>query len=142
MNSYKVMAKQSDLDKTYLRMAQEWGNLSSAERRKVGALIVRGNQIISDGFNGMPSGMSNACEDAEGYTKREVLHAESNALTKLCKSSQSSTGSTLYVTLSPCFNCAKLVYQAGISRVVYSEEYHDLEGITFLESLGVQVEKI
>ena len=120
-------------------MAEHWAQLSCAKRKKVGALIVKENQIISDGFNGTPTGFDNTCEDGEGKTKKEVLHAESNALMKIARSNQSCNEGTLYVTLSPCFNCAKLIHQAGISRVVFKERYSDEEGIYFLNKLGVNV---
>ena len=120
-------------------MAAVWSNLSYANRMKVGVLVVKDNQIISDGYNVTPSGFSNACEDENGETVKEVLHAETNALSKLARGSQSSVNSTLYTTLSPCFDCAKLIYQAGIIRVVCGEAYHDTSGIEFLRELGVQV---
>ena len=130
---------QRKLDETYMEMAQSWGKLSKANRKQVGALIVKNNQIISDGFNGTPTGFDNTCEDVDGKTKREVIHAESNALMKLARSSQSPEGATLYITLSPCFDCAKLIHQAGILRVVYKERYTDGSGIFFLRQLGVNV---
>ena len=136
------MAKQKKLDVVYLKMAYEWGKLSPANRKQVGCLIVSNSQIISDGFNGTPAGFDNNCEDEDGKTKREVLHAETNAIAKISKSTQSSEGSTMYTTLSPCFDCSKLIIQAGITRVVYSEKYHDLDGVEFLKKFGIQVEHL
>ena len=129
------MPKQIDLDITYLKMADEWGQLSKARRRKVGCLIVKDGQIISDGYNGTPAGYDNNCEYETrfGYeTKPEVLHAESNALMKLAKSTISSEDATVYLTMSPCFDCAKLIIQAGVRRVVYGDVYRDKMGINFL----------
>ena len=123
-------------------MAREWGNLSYCERRKVGALIVKGRMIISDGYNGTPTGMENICEDEDNYTKWYVLHAEANAIMKVASSTQSCSGATLYVTLSPCKDCSKLIYQAGIVRVVYIEQYKDTTGIDFLKDAGVEVVQI
>jgi dCMP deaminase len=132
-------------------MAEIWSELSNAFRKKVGALIVKNNTIISDGFNGTPSGFENECEYAvhnedgsfkEYQTKWYVLHAESNALAKVAKSTQSSDGATLYITLSPCKECSKLILQAGIKRVVYAEEYRDVGGLDFLRRAGVEVKKI
>ncbi len=120
-------------------MAREWGNLSYCERRKVGALIVKNRMIISDGYNGTPTGMENICEDEENYTKWYVLHAEANAIMKVASSTQSCSGATLYVTLSPCKDCSKLIYQAGIVRVVYIDQYKDTTGIDFLKDAGVEV---
>lgn len=141
------MPNQIDLDITYLKMAQEWGQLSKAKRKKVGCLIVKDGQIISDGYNGTPAGYSNECEFVnENFlpqatnkleTKPEVLHAESNALMKLAKSTNSSKGSTIYLTMSPCFECAKLIIQAGVVRVVYRETYRNLEGVGFLHSNNI-----
>ena len=133
------MAHQDSLDRAYMDIASRWGELSRANRKQVGALIVKDGQIISDGFNGTPAGFDNTCEDESNTTLPEVLHAESNALTKLCRSSQSSEGSTLYVTVSPCFECAKLIVQAGIQRVVCGEEYRLNKGISFLRECGVIV---
>ena len=133
------MASQDRLDAVYLKMAVEWGKLSTAERKKVGCLVVKDNQIISDGFNGTPAGFDNTCEDEEGKTKKEVLHAESNALMKLARGTQSCEGATLYTTLSPCFDCAKLIVQSGISKVICKKRYRIEDGISFLESWGVQV---
>ena len=134
------MPKQADLDKTYLKMTDEWGQLSKAKRKKVGCLIVKDGQIISDGYNGTPAGYDNTCEYETrfGYeTKPEVLHAESNALMKLAKSTNSSKGSTIYLTVSPCFDCAKLIIQAGVKRVVYSDTYRIETGIDFLRRNNV-----
>ena len=121
-------------------MAEEWSKLSYCKRRQVGALIVKDKMIISDGYNGTPSGFENICEDEDNYTKWYVLHAEANAILKVANSTQSCTGSTLYLTMSPCSNCSKLIHQAGIARVVYSEEYKDLSGIEFLNKAGVKTE--
>ena len=123
-------------------MAREWGNLSYCERRKVGALIVKDRMIISDGYTGTPTGMENICEDEENYTKWYVLHAEANAIMKVASSTQSCSGATLYVTLSPCKDCSKLIYQAGIVRVVYIDQYKDTTGIDFLKDAGVEVVQI
>jgi len=146
------MPKQIDLDVTYLRMADEWAQLSKAVRRKVGCLIVKDDQIISDGYNGTPAGFDNTCEFVnEGFldraenklqTKPEVLHAESNALMKLAKSTNSSKDSTIYLTMSPCFDCAKLIIQAGVIRVIFSEKYRNQEGVKFLHSNNVIAERV
>ena len=135
----KVMVNQKKLDETYLAMSHIWGQQSHAKRKQVGCLVVRDNQIISDGYNGTPTSFSNACEGDDGETLKEVLHAETNALTKLARGSQSSVGSTLYTTLSPCFDCAKMIYQSGIVRVVCGQAYSDTTGIEFLRELGVEV---
>jgi dCMP deaminase len=135
------MPKQNELDETYLQMANTWGLLSKAKRKKVGCLIVKNGQIISDGYNGTPAGYDNNCEYETrfGYeTKPEVLHAESNALMKLAKSTNSSGGSTIYLTMSPCFECAKLIIQAEVKRVVYSEEYRNTGGIDFLRKNDIE----
>ena len=129
--------KQKRYDKAYMRMAQIWGELSHCKRKKVGALIVKDRMIISDGYNGTPSGFENACEDEEHYTKWYVLHAEANAILKVAASTQSCVGATLYNTLSPCRECSKLIHQAGIKRVVYSLVYKDSSGLDFLEKAGV-----
>lgn len=129
-------------DISYIKMAQVWAKNSHSTRNKVGALIVKDNVIISDGFNGTPTGMDNCCEDSAGNTHWYVIHAESNALMKLAKNSGSSIGSTLYVTLSPCKECSKLIIQSGIKRVVYFEDYRDTSGISFLKDNGILVEKI
>ncbi|MDH7448357.1 deoxycytidylate deaminase [Aquimarina sp. 2201CG14-23] len=134
--------KQLKYDKAYLRIAREWGKLSHCERKKVGAVIVKDRMIISDGFNGTPSGFENPCEDEEGYTKWYVLHAEANAISKVAASTQSCKGSTLYITLSPCKECSKLIHQAGIKRIVYQTGYKDDSGLRFLEKAGVEIEKI
>ncbi len=120
-------------------MAQTWGELSHCERKKVGALIVKDRMIISDGYNGTPSGFENPCEDEENYTKWYVLHAEANAILKVAASTQSCTGATLYITLSPCRECSKLIHQSGIKRVVYSKAYKDTSGLEFLEKAGVDL---
>lgn len=135
--------KQYDLDVKYLRMARIWAENSYCIRRQVGALIVKDKMIISDGYNGTPCGFENICEDPEtGKTKPYVLHAEANAITKVAKSISSSDGATLYVTASPCIECAKLIIQAGIVRVVYSDEYHALDGVDLLKRVGIQVVKV
>ena len=134
--------KQLRYDKAYLKMALEWGKLSHCKRRQVGALIVKDKMIISDGYNGTPTGFDNNCEDDENYTKWYVLHAEANAITKVSSSTQSSEGATLYVTLSPCRDCSKLIFQAGIIRVVYYEQYKDSSGLDFLIEGGVEVTQI
>ena len=131
--------KQLELDKRYMRMAAIWAENSYCERRKVGALIVKDKMIISDGYNGTPAGFENICENDEGFTKPYVLHAEANAITKIARSSNNSNGATLYVTTSPCIECAKLIIQAGIVRVVYGEEYHIMDGIDLLKRAGVEV---
>ena len=134
------------LDKTYMNMARELSKLSHAQRRKVGCLIVKDTHIIAEGINGTPRGFDNNCEYTDHvnhfYTKPEVLHAESNAITKLAQSTNSSKGSTLYVTCSPCFDCAKLIIQSGIERVVYDEEYSKSEGLSLLNRAGIGVEKL
>lgn len=131
--------KQKRYDLAYLRMAQTWGELSHCKRKKVGALIVKDKMIISDGYNGTPSGFENACEDDDNYTKWYVLHAEANAILKVAGSTQSCKGSTLYITLSPCKECSKLIHQSGIVRLVYSKKYKDSSGLDFLEKAGVEV---
>lgn len=120
-------------------MAHEWGQLSHCKRKKVGALIVKDRMIISDGYNGTPSGFENYCEDDEGYTKWYVLHAEANAILKVAASTQSCLNATLYITLSPCQQCSKLIHQAGIKRVVYADAYKDRSGLDFLEKAGVEL---
>ncbi|MGM5630147.1 dCMP deaminase family protein [Apibacter raozihei] len=129
-------------DIAYLRMALEWGELSYCKRKKVGALIVKDRMIISDGYNGTPTGFENTCEDENGTTKWYVLHAEANAILKVAASTQSCVGATLYVTLSPCKECSKLIHQAGIKRIVYINEYSDTSGVDFLKNAGVIVERI
>ena len=136
------MNKQAQYDRAYLAMAKTWGDLSYCERKKVGALIVKDRMIISDGYNGTPSGFENVCEDEDNYTKWYVLHAEANAITKVASSTQSSQGATLYITLSPCKECSKLIFQAGIIRVVYITEYKDRTGLDFLIKAGVEVTQI
>lgn len=154
------MPEQSDLDISYLRMAEIWASLSKAKRKKVGCLIVKNGSIISDGYNGTPSGFDNACEvvssidmckmevDYDGKyvkgtfkltTKPEVLHAESNAITKLAKSTQSSDGATMYITISPCLECSKLMIQSGIRRLVFGEFYRSQEGINLLKKANIEV---
>lgn len=135
-------SKQRKYDVAYLKMAHEWGKLSHCQRKQVGALIVKGRMIISDGFNGTPTGFDNCCEDDEGITKWEVLHAEANAILKVAASTQSSEGATLYITLSPCQQCSKLIHQAGIKRVVYAKAYRDTSGLEFLEKAGVELEHL
>ncbi|PDH46492.1 MAG: CMP deaminase [Flavobacteriales bacterium MED-G15] len=129
--------KQKRYDLAYLKMARTWGELSHCHRKKVGALIVKDRMIISDGYNGTPSGFENPCEDEDNYTKWYVLHAEANAILKVAASTQSCVGATLYITLSPCRECSKLIHQAGIKRVVYSTAYKDDSGLKFLKKAGV-----
>jgi dCMP deaminase len=131
--------KQQELDRRYMRMAAIWAENSYCVRRKVGALIVKDKMIISDGYNGTPAGFENICENDEGFTKPYVLHAEANAITKIARSNNNSNGATLYVTTSPCIECAKLIIQAGIIRVVYGEEYHIMDGIELLKRAGIEV---
>lgn len=132
--------KQYNLDNRYLRMARIWAENSYCLRRQVGALVVKDKMIISDGYNGTPSGFENICEDEAGVTKPYVLHAEANAITKLARSGNNSEDSTLYVTASPCIECAKLIIQAGIRRVVYGEKYRLTDGIDLLKRAGIEVE--
>lgn len=129
-------------DVAYLKMALEWARLSYCKRKQVGALIVKDRTIISDGYNGTPSGFENCCEDENNKTKWYVLHAEANAILKISRSTQSCEGATLYLTLSPCKECSKLIFQSGIKRVVYIQDYPDNEGLVFLESAGVETLKI
>jgi dCMP deaminase len=136
------MSKKNKYDKAYLRIAKEWSKLSYCKRKQVGAIIVRDRMIISDGYNGTPSGFENCCEDDDGLTKWYVLHAEANAISKVARSTQSCEGATLYITLSPCKDCSKLIHQSGIKRVVYHEEYKDCSGIDFLRKAGVEVDLI
>jgi dCMP deaminase len=131
------LEKQKKYDSAYLKMANTWGELSHCERKKVGALIVKNRMIISDGYNGTPTGFENVCEDEEHYTKWYVLHAEANAILKVAASTQSCVGATLYITLSPCRECSKLIHQSGIKRVVYAKAYKDTSGLTFLDKAGV-----
>lgn len=129
-------------DKAYLRIATEWGLLSYCKRKQVGAIIVKDRMIISDGYNGTPSGFDNCCEDSEGLTRWDVLHAEANAILKVARSTQSCEGATLYITLSPCKDCSKLIHQSGIKRVVYHNGYRDDSGIQFLLKAGIIVDHI
>lgn len=131
--------KQEKYDQAYMKMAMEWGKLSHCERKKVGALIVKDRMIISDGFNGAPTGFDNRCEDDHGNTNWYVLHAEANAILKVAGSTQSCKKSTLYITLSPCKECSKLIHQSGIKRVVYQNAYKDTSGLKFLEKAGVEL---
>jgi dCMP deaminase len=134
--------KQRKYDIAYLKMAKEWAKLSYCQRKQVGSLIVKDHMIISDGYNGTPSGYTNCCEDDAGDTHWYVLHAEANAILKVAKSTQSADGATLYITLSPCKDCSKLIIQAGIKRVVYGVEYKDTSGVDFLREYGISVEHI
>ena len=129
-------------DKAYLKIAREWSALSYCKRRQVGAIIVKNRMIISDGYNGTPSGFDNCCEDEEGVTRWFVLHAEANAILKVAHSTQSCDGATLYITMSPCRECSKLIHQAGIKRVVYQSDYKDNSGLDFLRKAGVEVDFI
>ena len=133
------MTKQEQLDHRYLRMARIWAENSYCQRRQVGALVVKNKMIISDGYNGTPSGFENVCEDEQNVTKPYVLHAEANAITKLARSSNNSEGATIYITASPCIECAKLIIQAGIKRVVYGEQYRLTDGIELLQRAGIEV---
>lgn len=135
----KIDKKQKKYDTAYLRMAFEWAKLSYCERKQVGALIVKDRMIISDGFNGTPSGFENCCEDGENQTKWYVLHAEANAILKVAASTQSCKDATLYITLSPCKECSKLIHQSGIKRVVYAKAYTDTSGLDFLKEAGVEL---
>ena len=134
--------KQYQLDVRYLRMARVWSENSYCLRGRVGAPIVRDKMIISDGYNGTPSGFENVCEDETGRTKPYVLHAEANAITKVAKSGNSSDGATLYVTASPCIECAKLIIQSGIRRVVYCDAYHSEDGVQLLQRVGIDVVQV
>jgi dCMP deaminase len=129
-------------DKAYLRIAKEWSRLSYCKRKQVGAIIVKDRMIISDGYNGTPSGFENCCEDEAGLTKWYVLHAEANAILKVAGSTQSCEGATLYITMSPCKECSKLIHQSGIKRVVYLDGYKDDSGLDFLEKAGVAISHI
>lgn len=131
--------KQTEVDRRYLRMARVWAENSYCKRRQVGALIVKENMIISDGYNGTPSGFENVCEDETGITKSYVLHAEANAITKVAASTNNSQGATIYITASPCLECAKLIIQSGIKRVVYDDEYRLKDGIELLQRAGIEV---
>jgi len=134
--------KQNKVDRLYLKMAKIWAENSHCKRSQVGCLIVNNRQIISDGYNGTPSGFSNECEDCDNNTLPTVLHAEANAITKIAKSTNSAEGSTLYVTLSPCFDCAKLIIQAGIKRIVYSEVYRKTDSFKLFEEAGIEIKQI
>ena len=134
--------KQERYDRAYLKIAEEWGKLSHCERKQVGAIIVKESMIISDGYNGTPSGFDNCCEDENGYTKWFVLHAEANAILKIARSSHNCNGATLYLTLSPCKECSKLIRQAGITRLVYKTAYKDDSGLSFLKKAGVELKQI
>lgn len=134
--------KQRQLDVRYMKMAMIWSENSYCVRRQVGALIVKDQMIISDGYNGTPKGFENVCEDEMGKTKSYVLHAEANAITKVAKSNNNSLGATLYVTSSPCIECAKLIIQSGITRVVHSDNYHSEEGVELLKRIGIEVSKV
>ena len=138
MSSEQEKDKQELLDMRYLRMAEIWSENSYCTRRRVGAIIVKDKMIISDGFNGTPSGFENVCEDDDGNTKPYVLHAEANALTKVARSNNSSEGATLYVTSSPCLECSKLIIQSGIRRVVYNELYRLCDGLDLLRRAGIE----
>lgn len=131
--------KQQKYDLAYMRMAFEWAKLSYCKRKQVGALIIKERMIISDGYNGTPTGFENCCEDDENITKWYVLHAEANAILKVASSTQSCENSTLYITLSPCKECCKLIHQSGIKRVVYAEAYNNISGLKFLEKAGVEL---
>ena len=140
LNTLKNMTnKQQDLDQRYLRMASIWAENSYCNRRKVGALIVKDKMIISDGYNGTPSGFENVCEDENGVTKPYVLHAEANAITKIARSGNNSDGATLYVTDSPCIECAKLIIQSGIKRVIFARQYRLTDGVDLLKRAGIEV---
>lgn len=136
---YDNPKKQARYDRAYLRMALEWAKLSHCNRRKVGALIVKEGQIIADGYNGTPTGFDNCCEDDDGSTKWYVLHAEANAIMKVARSMNSARNSTLYLTMSPCKDCSKLIHQAGIKRLVFITVYKDTSGVEFLKEAGVEV---
>ena len=132
----------SKVDDKYIKMAEIWAGNSYCKRRQVGALLVKDRMIISDGYNGTPSGFENICEDENGVTKPYVLHAEANAITKVAKSGNSSQDATLYVTAAPCIECSKLIIQAGIKRVVYKDEYRLTDGVDLLRRAGIEVEKV
>jgi dCMP deaminase len=143
VNKYNLLrpygTRQEQFDRKYLEMASIWAKNSYCKRRQVGALIVKDRMIISDGYNGTPEGFENICEDENNKTKPYVLHAEANAITKVAKSNNSSDGATLYITTSPCMECAKLIIQAGIRRVVFCDNYHKQEGIQLLERAGIEI---
>ena len=134
--------KQLRYDTAYLNMAKEWSKLSHCTRKKVGAILVKDQVIISDGYNGTPTGFDNCCEDEDGNTNCYVLHAEANAITKIASSTQSSDGATLYISLSPCKECSKLIHQAKIKRVVFNKAYKDTSGLEFLEKAGIEITHI
>ncbi len=136
------MMKPNKFDIAYLKMATEWAKLSYCKRKKVGAIIVKDRTIISDGYNGTPSGFDNCCEDENGDTHWYVLHAEANAILKLASSTQSAKGATLYITLSPCKECSKLIVQSGITKVYYINEYKDLEGVRLMKDNGIEVQRV
>ena len=142
MNMLPAEKKQHDLDVRYMRMARIWAENSYCKRRRVGALIVKDKMIISDGYNGTPSGFENVCEDENNVTKPYVLHAEANAITKIARSGNNSDGATLYVTTSPCIECAKLIIQAGLRRVIYGEKYRIEDGINLLKRANIDVEYV
>ena len=142
MNMLPAEKKQHDLDVRYMRMARIWAENSYCKRRRVGALIVKDKMIISDGYNGTPSGFENVCEDENNVTKPYVLHAEANAITKIARSGNNSDGATLYVTTSPCIECAKLIIQAGIRRVIYGEKYRIEDGINLLKRANIDEEYV
>ena len=142
MNMLPAEKKQHDLDVRYMRMARIWAENSYCKRRRVGALIVKDKMIISDGYNGTPAGFENVCEDENNVTKPYVLHAEANAITKIARSGNNSDGATLYVTTSPCIECAKLIIQAGIRRVIYGEKYRIEDGINLLKRANIDVEYV
>lgn len=142
MDSEYSKNKQLRYDRAYLKMATEWAKLSHCKRKQVGALIVKDRMIISDGYNGTPTGFDNCCEDENGNTHWYVLHAEANAILKVAKSNHNADGATLYITLSPCKECSKLIVQAGIKRVVFYNEYKDQSGVNFLAESGILVEQI
>lgn len=142
MSEHKISEKQLRYDRAYMRMALEWAKLSHCLRKQVGSLIVKDNMIISDGYNGTPTGFKNCCEDDKGDTLWYVLHAEANAIMKVARSTQSAKGATLYLTLSPCKECSKLVLQAGIERVVFLHAYKDQSGVEFLRNSGIDVSQL
>ena len=137
-----MTAKKNKYDQAYLKIAREWSKLSYCKRRQVGAIIVKDRMIISDGYNGTPSGFENCCEDDLGLTKWYVLHAEANAILKVARSTQTCENATLYITMSPCKDCSKLIHQSGIKRVVFIDLYKDDSGVTFLNKAGVEVQQI
>lgn len=139
---YSDAAKQDRYDRAYLKMALEWGKLSHCKRKQVGAILVKEGMIISDGYNGTPSGFENDCEDEAGDTKWYVLHAEANALTKVARSTNNSRNATLYLSLSPCPECSKLILQSGIRRLVYLHEYKDVTGLQLLSKAGIEIAQV